>query len=121
MPNRVVEFQIISKDPDATATFYTGLFGWSINAANAMGYRRVESGGGAGGAGIGGGIWPAPPQAPNFVQLFIAVEDVAATIRAAEALGGRVIIPTTMLPEGDEMAILHDPQGISFGICRRAR
>src|ERR1700712_4395295 len=105
MPNPVVEFQMISKDPDATATFYTGLFGWTINAANAMGYRRVESGGGAG---ISGGIWPAPPQAPNFVQLFIAVEDVAATIRAAEALGARVIIPATMLPEGDEMAILHD-------------
>ena len=27
---------------------------------------------------VGGGIWPAPPKAPSFVQLFIEVEDVAA-------------------------------------------
>ena len=116
MPNPVFEFQMISKDPDATAAFYTGLFGWRIDTANAMGYRRIENDGG-----IGGGIWPAPPQAPNFVQLFTAVDDVAATIRAAEALGARVIIPATVLPEGDEMAILHDPQGMSFGVCRRAK
>ena len=116
MPNPVFEFQVISKDPDATAAFYTSLFGWTINAANAMGYRRVE----AGGKGINGGIWPAPPQAPNFVQLFMSVDDVAATVKAAEALGARVIIPATTLPEGDELAVLHDPQGMSFGICRRA-
>lgn len=118
MPNPVFQFQMISKDPEATAAFYTGLFGWAVNAANAMGYRKLETG--AGDAGIDGGIWPAPPQAPNFVQLFVAVEDVAATVAVAQNLGARVIIPPTTLPEGDEMAVLHDPHGMSFGVCRRA-
>jgi predicted enzyme related to lactoylglutathione lyase len=107
---------MISRDPDATASFYASLFGWRVNTANAMGYRRIESE-----EGVSGGIWPAPPQAPNFVQLFTSVEDVAGTVRAAEALGARVIIPPTVLPEGDEMAVLHDPQGMSFGVCRRAK
>ncbi len=116
MPNHVYNFQIIAQYPDATARFYSSVFGWTIDAANPMGYRRILTGP----EGIDGGIWPAPPQAPNFAQLFISVEDVAATIQAAEALGARVIIPPTRLPEGDEMAILHDPHGMSFGICRRA-
>ena len=39
-----------------------------------MGYRQIHTGSERG---IQGGIWPAPPQAPAFVQLFMEVEDVA--------------------------------------------
>ena len=69
--------------------------------------------------GIQGGIWPAPPQAPNFVQLFMAVEDVRTSVSKAESLGAKVIIPPTTLPEGDEMAVMLDPQGLSFAVWRR--
>ena len=115
MANRVIEFQILSKDPDSTGRFYSNLFGWSVDAANPMGYRRV-----AAGEGIPGGIWPAPPQSPNFVQLFVAVDDVATAVSRAESLGARVLIPPTTLPDGDVLAILHDPQGMSFGVCQRS-
>ena len=116
MANPVMQFQILSKDPEATARFYGGLFGWTVNANNAMGYRRIETGTAEG---IQGGIWPAPPQAPNFVQLFTAVDDVAAAVRKAEGLGAKLLIPPTVLPEGDEMAVMLDPQGMSFALWRR--
>ena len=66
--------------------------------------------------GIPGGIWPAPPEAASFVQLFIEVDDVKRYVRDAAALVHKVIIPPQKLPEGDELAILHDPEGIPFGI-----
>lgn len=115
MPNPVTQFQILSKTPDAAAAFYGSLFGWKIDANNPLGYRRIDTGSAAG---IQGGIWPAPPQAPDSVQLFITVEDVAAAVRRAEELGARVLIPATALPEGDEMAVLQDPQGMSFAVWR---
>src|SRR5215471_11144060 len=115
MGNPVTQFQIISKTPDETARFYADLFGWRIDANNPMGYRRIET---ENGAGIAGGIWPAPPQASSFVQLFIAVDDVSASVQKAVGLGARVLIPATTLPEGDTMAVLHDPQGMSFGVWR---
>ena len=118
MPNPVMQFQIISKTPEETASFYSQLFGWTIDANNPMGYRQINTGSPKG---IQGGIWPAPPQAPNFVQLFIAVEDVKASVKQAEALGAKLLIPPTMLPEGDEMAVLHDPQGMSFAVWRQAK
>ena len=118
MANPVVQFQILSKRPDETAQFYGDLFGWTVNADNPMGYRQIATGSAEG---IQGGIWPAPPQAPNFVQLFIAVDDVATAVRKAEGLGGKLLIPPTVLPEGDEMAVLHDPQGMSFAIWRNAK
>jgi uncharacterized protein len=116
MPNPVMQFQIISKTPDETAAFYSKLFGWEVDANNPMGYRQINTGSKEG---IQGGIWPAPPQAPTFVQLFVAVEDVRAAVKNAEGLGAKLLIPPTMLPEGDEMAVMHDPQGMSFGIWRQ--
>lgn len=110
-----MQFQILSKRPDETARFYSELFGWTIDAGNAMGYRQIDTGSDQG---ICGGIWPAPPQAPNFVQFFVAVRDVGASVKQAESLGAKVLIPPTKLPEGDEMAVMHDPQGMPFAICR---
>jgi len=118
MGNPVTHFQILSKRPDDSAAFYSALFDWRINADNAMGYRRIETGSGEG---IQGGIWPAPAQAPNFVQLFVSVADVNAAVEKAQRLGGRVLIPPTVLPEGDEMAVLHDPQGMSFAVWRNGK
>jgi predicted enzyme related to lactoylglutathione lyase len=116
MGNPVMQFQILSKTPDETAQFYSTLFGWTINADNPMGYRQINTGSAEG---IQGGIWPAPPQAPNFVQLFVAVADVRASVKKAEGLGAKLLIPPTLLPEGDEMAVMHDPQGMSFALwCR---
>lgn len=115
MANPVVQFQILSKTPDETARFYATLFGWKVDANNPLGYRRIDTGSADG---IQGGIWPAPPQAGVFVQLFIAVDDVTAAVRKAEELGAKLIIPPTQLPEGDEMAVLHDPHGMSFGVWR---
>ncbi|MBZ5620084.1 MAG: VOC family protein [Acidobacteriia bacterium] len=117
MGNPVVQFQILSKVPEETTQFYSALFGWTVDANNPMGYRRIHTGSREG---IQGGIWPSHPQAPNFVQLFMAVEDVGASVKKAEGLGAKVIIPPTMLPEGDEMSVMLDPQGMSFAVWRPA-
>jgi predicted enzyme related to lactoylglutathione lyase len=112
-----MQFQILSKAPDETARLYSNLFGWSIDANNPMGYRRIATGSAGG---IQGGIWPAPPQSPDFVQLFIAVDNVKSSVRKAEELGAKLIIPPAVLPEGDEMAVLLDhPQGMSFGVWKQ--
>jgi predicted enzyme related to lactoylglutathione lyase len=117
MSNPVTQFQILSKSPDDTAAFYGSLFGWKIDANNALGYRRIDTGSTRG---IQGGIWPAPPHAPNFVQLFVSVPDPAAAVANATALGAKIIIPPTKLPEGDEMAVLLDPHGMAFAVIRYA-
>ena len=118
MAHPVMQFQILSKTPDETARFYGSLFGWTVDANNPMGYRRIDTGSKAG---IQGGIWPAPPQSPNFVQLYVGVDDVKTAAGKAEELGAKLIIPPTMLPEGDEMAVLLDPQGMSFAVWRAAK
>ena len=115
MANPVTHFQILSKTPDETAQFYTGLFGWNVGASNPLGYRQIDT---RSSAGIQGGIWPAPPEASNFVQLFVTVGDVKATVRKAEEMGAKTVVGPTILPEGDEMAVLVDPQQMSFALWK---
>ena len=116
MGSPVAHWQIISKDPAATARFYGRLFDWRIESANALGYREVKTGSAPG---VDGGIWPCPPEAQGLVQLFMQVSDVEACVQQAIALGAKVIVPTAVLPEGDTMAVLLDPTGLAFGLCRR--
>lgn len=114
MPNPVVRWQLITPEPDRAAGFYQKLFDWKLSTANALGYREVSSGTGRG---ADGGLWPAPPGQPGFVQLFVEVEDIDAVLADAVKFGGKIIIPKSILPDGDAMAVLLDPTGISFGVC----
>lgn len=117
MGQPVVQWQILSRNPEAHSAFYARLFDWNVQQNNPLGYRMVDT---ASERGIPGGFWPAPPEAKPFVQLFIEVEDVDATIAQAAQLGGAVLIPPQALPGGEAMAILRDSEGMTFGIYRPA-
>jgi predicted enzyme related to lactoylglutathione lyase len=117
MPNPVIRWQIVSPEPEKSAKFYQRLFGWELSKANAMGYRELGTGA-TPKSPVDGGVWPAPQGQSSFVQLFIKVEDVEGCIQKATELGASVIVPKSVLPDGDTMAVLLDPTGLSFGICR---
>ena len=120
MPNPVVKWQILARDAEGVARFYSSLFGWTLNADNALGYRELRSGDDSG---IDGGVWPLGYEGghdvPNFVQLFVEVEDVDAMIAKATAAGAKVLMPKSALPDGDTMAVLLDPHGMSFALMAR--
>lgn len=113
MGNPVVRWQIISANPDSTASFYRQLFGWTDTRDNALGYRQVDTGSN----GIDGGVWPGPAEVQSFVQLFIEVPDIEKHVARATGLGAQVIVPVSVLPDGDTMAVLRDPAGLPFAIC----
>lgn len=113
MGDPVMQWQIVSKEPNKHADFYATVFGWKMSADNPMGYRIATTGSDRG---ISGGFWPAPPEAQAFVQLFIEVNDIDKTIEKVTSNGGTVLIPPQNLPEGQKMAILRDPMGIPLGV-----
>jgi predicted enzyme related to lactoylglutathione lyase len=110
-----MQWQMVAKEPEKVARFYAGLFGWKIDSNNALGYRAVDT---QSGRGINGGVWPSPPEGHNLVQLFVEVDDIDACIAKATALGASVIVPKSELPDGDALAIVLDPAGLSFGLYR---
>ena len=116
MSNSVVQWQIVAKDPEMVTKFYSSVFGWAVQRNNALGYRQLKS---SNARGIDGGIWPSPPEGQNMIQIFIEVNDVDATMAKAAAEGAKVIVPKSALPDGDVMAIMLDPAGLSFGLVQK--
>jgi predicted enzyme related to lactoylglutathione lyase len=117
MGRPVIQFQILSKNPDRSTEFYTSLFDWKTDDNNPLGYRTLST---LSERGINGGIWPAPPEGHSFVQLFVEVDDVTAYLDRATALGGTVVMPKQALPGGEQMGVFTDPEGIPVVVFKPA-
>jgi predicted enzyme related to lactoylglutathione lyase len=113
MGRPVTHWQIMAKDINKQAAFYGALFDWKATADKHVGYLQVDT---RSDRGISGGFWPAGTQGQPSVQLFIEVDDVPACVAQATALGASVVVPPTPLPEGATLAVLRDPEGVSFGL-----
>jgi uncharacterized protein len=112
MPHPVVHAEIRSTDPDATREFFAQLFGWGYSDAPMPGYSFVD-------VGVEGALPTAvgPLQGvEDSVLFFVGVEDVAATLRRAEELGGRVVQPTQEVP-GVTFGVFADAQGHVVGVA----
>jgi len=112
MENPVVWFEVMGQDADKLRSFYGELLGWSFQTDNPMNYGMVEAGEG----GIAGGIGQAPPDGPGWATFYTKVEDLEESVARAEALGSRVLIPPTDLPD-TRIAVVTDPEGNAVGIC----
>jgi uncharacterized protein len=112
MGNPVVHFEIRSADPDAVRAFYGELFGWSYPEGGIPGYTYVD-------AGIPdalpGGIGPTQG-GTELVTVFIGVQDVEATLKQAEHLGGRIVQPATHVP-GVTFGLFADTGGHVLGVA----
>jgi predicted enzyme related to lactoylglutathione lyase len=112
MAHRVIHAEIRSADPDATRTFFAGLFGWTYSEGALPGYTFVDTGTeGALPTAIG------PVQGGGeAVLFFVGVEDVEATLRRAEELGGKTIQPMQVVPDVT-FGVLADAQGHVVGVA----
>ena len=114
MPNPVVHFEVTGKDAKKLHGFYSGVFGWSIQADNPMNYGLVsdqDTGGGIGG-GIAGG------DGPNQVTFYIEVDDPKAYLGKIESQGGKTIVPETEIPGMVIFAQFADPEGNVVGLVK---
>jgi predicted enzyme related to lactoylglutathione lyase len=112
MSNKVVHFEILGKDGKKTQDFYSRLFGWSVDANNPMAYGMV----GADSAGIGGGL--AQAQGSPMLTVYVEVADLATTLKKAEELGGKTVMPPMDVPGGPTIAQFQDVDGNVVGILK---
>ena len=112
MAHPVIHAEIRSTDPDATRAFFGELFGWTYSDGAFPGYTFVDTG-------VEGAIATAigPLQGGgDSVLFFIGVQDVDATLKRAEELGGTIIQPTQTVP-GVSFGVFADAQGHKVGVA----
>src|SRR3989339_1482989 len=94
MSHPVVHFEITGKNGKKLQDFYAKLFDWKVNAENEMSYGLVD----AETPGIAGGISGTMDGAPPMVSFYVQTSDLAASLKKAEALGGKTLIEPTTIP-----------------------
>ena len=112
---KVTHFEITGKDGKKLQDFYSGLFGWKVDANNPMNYGMVE----ATENGIGGGISDSQDGKP-FTTVYVEVDNAQTYLDKAVSMGGKVVMERTILPGMVAFAQFEDPSGNVIGLAETA-
>src|SRR2546425_9441499 len=111
MANPVTWFEITGKDGKKLQNFYSGVFGWKVDANNPMNYGMVDNAG----EGIGGGI-SGGDGSRNQGTFYIEVDDPQAFLHKVEAHGGKTGMPVTEVPDMVKFARMDETESQVVGI-----
>ena len=104
---------LVTPDVEASAAFYSALFGWEITEVEGSDgqYWSITNGGR-----INGGILPIIEGGHPAWNLYFACEDADATVAKANELGGETFMGPMDVPNGSRFAILRDAGGAFFSV-----
>ena len=111
----VVHFEITTRDTKRAQDFYGTMFDWTIDANNPLHYGIVHTGLKTG---IAGGIGPTNEGSAPLATFYVQVEDVKGYLDKAVRLGGRVVIPETLIPDMVTFGQFADPDGNIIGLIQ---
>jgi len=118
MANKIMWFEILGKDAKALRAFYSGMFGWQFSMDDSQLGKETDYGNvSAEQSGVGGGIGLSP-QGPGWTTVYVGVPDLDAAIEQAKALGGRLLMPVTKLPNLT-IAVVADPENHPVGLIQQ--
>lgn len=114
----IVHIEIPAETPNAAGTFYRDVFGWKIETDPTYNYVTFDSEGGP----RGGFAGPAEPTyKPDRLLVYLATDDIDATLATVEAHGGKTVLPKTEIPHVGWWAVFTDPAGNHLGLFIAAR
>jgi predicted enzyme related to lactoylglutathione lyase len=101
----IVYFEVAGPDGARLREFYSGVFGWEIDANSSI--TAASTGG------LRGGI----RQDPAEKVLYLGVPDIAEALQRIEAAGGQTVVPRTVVPGVVTFALFTDPAGNRMGLA----
>ncbi|WDP85639.1 MAG: VOC family protein [Desulfobacter sp.] len=110
--------ELITTDLILAKKFYGELFGWSFTQTKTI-YGNPYLAVHRKGIMIGGMMLKdgnVPHEVVPCWDPYITVDDVDASVKRVEALGGKVILSPTNIPNVGRFCVIRDPQGISLNL-----
>jgi predicted enzyme related to lactoylglutathione lyase len=101
MPAPIVFFDIAGPDAAKLKNFYAGVFGWNIDAANAIDTGALKG---------------TLRQDPAEKIVYLGVADINAALEQIKAAGGTVEMPRMVIPNVVTFALFKDPAGNRMGL-----
>lgn len=108
----IVHIEISAKDLKKAGEFYSDLFGWTVEQLPEMNYATFDAAGGP-----GGGFNPVNDENPaGAVLVYVGTDNIEDSLSKAEKLGGKTIVPKTVIPGMGWFAVFEDPTGNRLGL-----
>ncbi len=108
--------ELSSPDPEASATFYRELMGWSATEPGPVeetgGYRMFQQDGQS----VGGLMGHMEQGQPTTWATYVSVADADETADKVKAAGGDVVVEPMDVMDIGRMAYFTDPTGAVFGV-----
>ena len=118
-PSRVGEWhwtELWTTDEKKAVEFYQATFGYSVDTmAMPTGTYYILKKDGVPRAGL---MRSSEPKAHSMWLSYVSVEDCDATLRKAESLGAKVVVPSIDMPQVGRFAVLVDPVGAAIGVIQ---
>ncbi len=110
--HNIVHVEIPGNNPSETGKFYSDLFGWKTEEVPGMDYITFEPEDGP-----GGGFPKVDDQIKiGDVIVYVDTDDIEATLKKAESLGGKTVLPKTEIPGMGWFAWFTDPDGNTLAL-----
>lgn len=107
--------ELMTTDMAAAKSFYSKMFNWQLqDMGTEMPYTMAKLGDQE-----VAGLMPMPPEVgkmPPMWGAYVAVDDVAASAKQAETLGGKVLLEPRDIPDVGRFCVISDPQGATLNI-----
>jgi len=113
MPHgKICYLEIPAKTAQASADFYSSIFGWTVRKRGDAELAFDDTGG------VSGTWVQQSDRTPDQrTRTYIMVDGIAETVKRIEAAGGRVLTPRTEIGTGmGAFAVFADPVGNEFGL-----
>ncbi|WP_309646211.1 VOC family protein [Phenylobacterium sp.] len=121
MPATLRHFAINADDVPRARRFYESVFGWAFAPWGPPGfYQTRDAGSGLYGA-LQGRRELVPGQRTNALETTFGVDDIAATVTAVQAAGGKIIMPRVKIEGVGELIYFEDPEGNVVGAMQYER
>ena len=112
MAHPVMWFEVLGNDGGKLRRFYGDLFGWKFDTTPPSDYGIATTGDTRG---IMGGVGSTYPGTKSWVTFYTQTSDVTASLAKAQALGGKIVMPRTVLPDVI-LGLFEDPEGHTLGL-----
>ena len=114
---KICYLEIPANAPEASAKFYSSIFGWKVRTRGDGELAFDDTGG------VSGTWVKESDRTPEEeTRIYIMVDAIADTLKRIEADGGRVLTPRTEIGQGmGAFAAFADPVGNTFGLYEEPR
>jgi len=107
--------ELMTSDIDGAKSFYTKMFNWELEEFNKeMPYTMAKANGQE-----TAGMMSMPPEAGGMPPMwggYVTVDDVEASAKQAEELGGKVLMEPRDIPDVGRFCVISDPQGATLSL-----